>query len=117
MSFDPHPFVAALADPTRLRALVLLDAEGELCVCELTAALDVSQPKMSRHLAALRELGVVADRREANRIYYRLAPGLPDWARQAVRQLAVGLDEWGQRTADRARLRTMPNRPPRRAAA
>ena len=47
-------FFKALSDLTRLRMLVLLSHEGELCVCELTHALDEIQPKISRHLAQLR---------------------------------------------------------------
>ena len=76
---DADTLIQVLGDPTRLRALVLLTEEGTLCVCELTAALDVSQPKMSRHLAAMRALDVVEDWRVANRVFYRLNPGLPVW--------------------------------------
>jgi DNA-binding transcriptional ArsR family regulator len=61
MTMDADTLIQALADGTRLRALVLLTREGSLCVCELTAALAVSQPKMSRHLAALRALDIVED--------------------------------------------------------
>src|SRR5512144_2200529 len=61
MMIDADALVQALADGTRLRALVLLTRETSLCVCELTAALDVSQPKMSRHLAPLRALDIVED--------------------------------------------------------
>ena len=77
-------FFPALADPTRLRCLLLLAAEGELCVCELTHALDESQPKISRHLALLRESGVVLDRRQGQWIYYRINPDLPGWVREVL---------------------------------
>src|SRR3972149_3918362 len=77
-------FFTALADPTRLRCLLLLTAEGELCVCELTHALDESQPKISRHLAMLRETGIVSDRREGLWVHYRLNPDLPSWAREIL---------------------------------
>jgi biotin operon repressor len=70
-------FFPALADPTRLRCLLLLATEGELCVCELTHALNESQPKISRHLAMLREAGIVSDRREGLWVHYRLSPDLP----------------------------------------
>ncbi|MFO1152717.1 MAG: metalloregulator ArsR/SmtB family transcription factor [Rhodospirillales bacterium] len=93
MTIDADALIQALADGTRLRALVLLTREGSLCVCELTAALNVSQPKMSRHLAALRALDIVEDARNANRVFYRLNPGLPDWARTVVDQLAEGMSE------------------------
>ncbi|MBK8209232.1 MAG: metalloregulator ArsR/SmtB family transcription factor [Rhodospirillales bacterium] len=112
MMIDPDGFVQALADGTRLRALVLLRCEEWLCVCELTAALDVSQPKMSRHLAALRALGLVDDARIANRVFYRLHPELPQWARDVLERLAEGLMNT---TADlataRHRLDRFPNRP------
>src|SRR5512132_1806179 len=92
---DVDSLVQALADGTRLRALVLLTREESLCVCELTAALGVPQPKMSRHLSALRALDIVEDARVANRVFYRLNPGLPDWARSVVDYLAEGVRKAG----------------------
>jgi ArsR family transcriptional regulator, arsenate/arsenite/antimonite-responsive transcriptional repressor len=62
----------ALADPTRLRIIGLL-LDGEVCVCDLHASLEISQPKASRHLAALRRAGLVAARREGLWVHYRLA--------------------------------------------
>jgi ArsR family transcriptional regulator len=62
----------ALADETRLRIIALL-SHGELCVCHLEEALDVSQPNVSRHLAILRMAGVVEAHREGSWVYYRLA--------------------------------------------
>ena len=56
---ETDTFFKMLADSTRLRCLLLMQAEGELCVCELTHALNLSQPKISRHLAHLREAGVL----------------------------------------------------------
>jgi ArsR family transcriptional regulator len=107
--------VQALADGTRLRAVVLLTREGALCVCELTAALGVSQPKMSRHLAALRALEIVEDARIANRVFYRLHPDLPAWARGAVDQLAAGIAGTADFAAVTRRLHAFPNRPRQRA--
>jgi ArsR family transcriptional regulator, arsenate/arsenite/antimonite-responsive transcriptional repressor len=63
----------ALGDETRLRIVALL-SHGELCVCHLEAALGLSQPRISRHLASLRAAGVVEDRREGSWVYYRLVP-------------------------------------------
>lgn len=72
----------ALADETRLRIVALL-SHGELCVCHLEAALRLSQPKVSRHLATLRASGVVEDRRDGTWVYYRLIPQPdPDCERQ-----------------------------------
>ena len=47
----PESMFNIMSDPTRLRALMLIQSEGEVCVCELTHALKESQPKVSRHLA------------------------------------------------------------------
>ncbi|MDX2289081.1 MAG: metalloregulator ArsR/SmtB family transcription factor [Hyphomicrobiaceae bacterium] len=75
---------STLADPIRLRCLALISAEGELCVCELVAALDMPQPKVSRHLAILRDAGLLKDRRAAQWVLYALAPELPSWSRAAI---------------------------------
>jgi ArsR family transcriptional regulator len=110
-------FFPALADPTRLRCLLLLAAEGELCVCELTHALDESQPKISRHLAMLRETGIVSDRREGLWVHYRLNPDLPSWAREIL-DTAVRANAAAKPFAqDRKRLRGAPTRPPVRCCA
>ncbi len=61
----------ALSDETRLRILKLLE-RGELCVCEIVAAFDVGQPRVSFHLAALRNAGLVKDRKEGKWMYYRI---------------------------------------------
>jgi ArsR family transcriptional regulator len=61
----------ALSDETRLRILSLLTA-GELCVCDLMAVLDLPQSTVSRHLAYLRNSGLVEDRRQGVWMYYRL---------------------------------------------
>jgi ArsR family transcriptional regulator len=61
----------ALSDDTRLRIIKLLE-EGELCVCDITAALDMVQPKVSFHLSALKEAGLIKDRKEGKWIHYSL---------------------------------------------
>jgi DNA-binding transcriptional ArsR family regulator len=65
-------YFRALGDPTRLRVVELL-CDGERSVGELVAALGLSQPKVSNHLACLRWCGFVATRREHRTIHYRLA--------------------------------------------
>jgi ArsR family transcriptional regulator len=62
----------ALADRTRLRILMLL-AEGEVCVCDIHDTLRLPQPTASRHLAYLRRVGLVEARREGTWMHYRLA--------------------------------------------
>ena len=61
----------ALSDTTRLRVLKLLES-GELCVCDIVTALDMSQPKISFHLNTLKEAGLIIDRKEGRWIHYRL---------------------------------------------
>jgi ArsR family transcriptional regulator, arsenate/arsenite/antimonite-responsive transcriptional repressor len=63
----------ALGDETRLRIVALL-SHGELCVCHIEKALDLSQPNVSRQLGVLRAAGVVDSRREGTWMYYALAP-------------------------------------------
>ena len=108
MLVDPVHFFRMLADETRLRCLLLLAVEGELCVCELVHALELIQPKVSRHLAALREAGVVTDRREGQWIYYRLNDALPEWAKTAIHAAVAGGEQF---VADGSALSAMPNRP------
>jgi ArsR family transcriptional regulator len=61
----------ALSDETRLRIIKLLEG-GELCVCDITAALDMVQPKVSFHLSALKEAGLIKDRKSGKWIHYSL---------------------------------------------
>jgi ArsR family transcriptional regulator len=80
--YDPIVILAALAEPTRLAALRLLRDGQEHCVCELMRRLGVSQSRMSRHMATLRQAGLVRDRRDAQWVRYRLNPDLPPaWRR------------------------------------
>ena len=102
-------FFRLLSDPTRLRCLLLLQAHGELCVCELTTALDTIQPKISRHLAMLREAGVVADRRQGQWIYYRLHPQLAAWQTQILQLASQAVQV--EYPDDHTRLKAMQDRP------
>ncbi len=72
-----HPVFLALSDPTRLR-LVALMANGEVPVGELVDAVGESQPKVSRHLAYLRDHGIVSTRRDGKWVYYSLETDLPE---------------------------------------
>jgi ArsR family transcriptional regulator len=111
MHMNPETLFAALANPTRLRCLLLLLAHKELCVCELTHVVGAAQPNMSRHLAQLREAQLVLDRREGHWIYYRLNPALPTWVSELLRAAAKGAIEFPPYAEDRATLARMPNRP------
>ncbi|MHA7816808.1 MAG: metalloregulator ArsR/SmtB family transcription factor [Pseudohaliea sp.] len=83
---NTHRFFQCLGEPTRLYAMLLLQERGELCVCELVAALDQSQPKVSRHLAQLRYCELLADERRGQWVYYRLHPALPAWTLAILEQ-------------------------------
>lgn len=65
-------YFKGLADGSRLRILNLL-LHGELCGCDIQYVLGTSQPNVSRHLQYLKNSGMVLDRREGTRMYYRLA--------------------------------------------
>ncbi|MFV5464155.1 metalloregulator ArsR/SmtB family transcription factor, partial [Acinetobacter sp. 207] len=73
-------FFKCLSDPTRLDILKLVMAQHNICVCELTEQLQLNQPKISRHLALLRNLSILLDQRQGQWVYYRLNPDLPEWA-------------------------------------
>lgn len=104
---------AALSDRLRLRCVLLLAREGELCVCELVEALDVSQPKVSRHLATLRTAGIVVVRRQAQWLHYRLDPNRPAWLSQIVDAAVAGAADDPDHAADLSRLAASPKRVPR----
>jgi ArsR family transcriptional regulator len=72
----------ALADETRLRIIERL-ADGEACVCDLTDDLSVAQSRLSFHLRALKDAGIVSDRRDGRWVYYSLN-----------REALIGLERW-----------------------
>jgi ArsR family transcriptional regulator, arsenate/arsenite/antimonite-responsive transcriptional repressor len=83
------PMFKALADPVRLRLLSLItSANGESCVCDLTAAFDLTGPTISHHLKVLREAGLVDSQRRGTWVWYRPRP-------DALKQLAALLDTPG----------------------
>ena len=67
-------FFKILADESRLKMLWLLFNRRELCVCDIMAVLEITQSKASRHLATMRNVGIVTDRREGQWSYYSLCP-------------------------------------------
>ncbi len=95
----------ACADETRRRVLLLLLAQGEMCVCDLLAVLELPQPKVSRHLAVLREAEIVTSRRKGTWIYYRLNPEIPLWAAQILSAMADGVVRGQPYQGDRERLK------------
>lgn len=111
MNINIETLFRMLADSTRLRTLMLLQAHGELCVCELTHALDLSQPKISRHLAHLRESTLLLAQRNGQWMYYRINPELPDWAQAILQQTLAGTSGVQPYQRDQQSLKTMSNRP------
>lgn len=81
---NPVQFYKCLSDETRLRCLLLIEHEQELCVCELMRAIDEIQPKVSRHLAQLRRCNLLVDRRQGQWVFYRINPDLADWAKTVL---------------------------------
>jgi len=101
-----------LSDPFRRHILALLTAEGELCVCELVAALDDIQPKVSRHLGVLRQAGWVKVRRDGNRMFYSLTT-VPAWAQSVAEALTRGGVPSSELSKSQKRLARFEGRPER----
>ncbi|CAG9294953.1 metalloregulator ArsR/SmtB family transcription factor [Celerinatantimonas diazotrophica] len=83
---EPLKLFKLLADDTRLKILLLLTQNSQLCVCHLTDALQLSQPKVSRHLAMLRQAQLVQDAQHGKWRYYQLAPDLAEWVVTLLQQ-------------------------------
>ncbi|CAG0911207.1 unnamed protein product, partial [Cyprideis torosa] len=78
----------------------------ELCVCELTQALDLAQPKISRHLAILRENNLLQDRKAGLWVYYRLHTDLPSWVHHVITGVQAGCQGKQPFANDAKRLET-----------
>ena len=111
MTLSADNLFSCLANDTRLRCLMLLHRHAELCVCELTFALGIAQPHVSRHLALLRENGLVVDRRAGTWIYYRLNPEMATWIEHILSETYQGLASQSPYTDDAETLEAMPDRP------
>lgn len=112
MQISPSELFKLLSDDIRLKALLLILREQELCVCELMAALDEpSQPKISRHLAVLRKAGVLLDSKQKQWVYYSLNPALPAWFISVIKD--VSLTESQYINTESHRLDEMGDRPKR----
>lgn len=107
----PHEFFKMMADEIRLRCLLLIARQGELSVCELVTALAEPQPKISRHLAQMRNHGLLRTRRQDQWIFYSVADDLPGWMNKIVDGLRHSNCLKAQYHQDHSRLQTMTNRP------
>jgi DNA-binding transcriptional ArsR family regulator len=112
-SMTPTAVFKCLADDTRSKITLLIVAQGELCVCELTASLDLSQPKISRHLALLRSAGLLMDRRQGQWVYYQLHPALPTWVTALLKDVVDANQCWLE--TETTRLCNMDGRPDNQA--
>ncbi|WP_240657397.1 metalloregulator ArsR/SmtB family transcription factor [Pseudoalteromonas rubra] len=108
----PMTFYKAMSDELRLKTLLLILQEQELCVCELMVALDEpSQPKVSRHLAQLRKAGILTVRKQSQWVYYALNAQLPCWMQQVLQRTLLG--EPDSIALELTRLAKMGDRPAR----
>lgn len=98
----------ALADPVRLRILNVLSHADEVCVCHLHEVLKLPQSTVSRHLAVLRDAGVVAGRREGTWVHYRLSHKGGSFHECLVRAIRPGMTVGSQYRLDLDRLEELP---------
>lgn len=101
--FNFERFFQALGDNTRLRLLNLM-GDQEICVCYFVEILGQPQPKISRHLAYLRNAGVVTARREGKWMHYRIAMPSNEGAAHLLRQTLEWLKEENAMQIDRTKL-------------
>lgn len=110
--FEPITFYKCLTDDIRLKTLMLSHYHGELCVCELMAAIaEDSQPKVSRNLAVLKKAQVITDRKHGQWVFYRINPNLPLWAKSVISQTTE--NNISLISNELQRLANMQNRPDR----
>lgn len=94
----------ALSDPTRVRVVWLLQVRGELCVCDLMEVLELPQSTVSRHLAYLRNAGLVIDQRKGVWMYYRLPEKLTELSADILKALQSAAKDSQQAIQDRKQL-------------
>jgi ArsR family transcriptional regulator, arsenate/arsenite/antimonite-responsive transcriptional repressor len=109
MTTSPPLFFRALADRTRLRIVNLL-ARGSLCVCDIQRILEQPQSSVSRHLALLKSAGLIADRRDGTRTFYRLTAWESGLARGVLASIRGHLAVEGAYLSDLRELTEMRGR-------
>lgn len=105
-----NSFFKILSDETRLRCLVLLFEQKELCVCELMYALDLPQSKVSRHLANMKTQEIVSQRREEQWVLYSINSDLSDFQMDIIKRCVTESKHVAIFEADKNRLLTTDNR-------
>lgn len=108
----PDELFNLLSDQTRLRCLLLLQREGELCVCELGHVIGSLQPKISRHLALMRRSGLLLDERKSQWVYYRINPKLNPWIQQVLATTLTGLKNLEPYRSDFKKMTDLRKTPP-----
>ena len=101
--FDPELFFSALADRTRLRLLNLM-RDGEVCVCFFADTIGTNNPKISRHLAYLKRVGLVSGHREGKWMHYRITRPTDEKAAEVFAATMEMLKSEKQMQVDRERL-------------
>ena len=101
--FDMERFFQALGDNTRLRLLNLM-GDQEICVCYFVEILNQPQPKISRHLAYLRNAGIVSTRRDGKWMHYHIVMPPNEGAAKVLRETLQWLAEEKSMQADKAKL-------------
>ena len=108
----PQGLFNLLSDETRLRCLFLLQKEKELCVCELNRVIGSIQPKISRHLALLRQSGLVSDERRGQWVYYQFNDELEPWIQKIIIAIFKNLESVEPFGADLKKLHELHNSNP-----
>lgn len=111
MTLTADDLFSALSHPMRLRTIILLSQVGELCVCELSYALDLSQPVISRHLAHLKQAGLLSSRKQGLWVYYQLNQELPSWITEIIETTKTGVNTNSPYQDDVTTLSNMKDRP------
>jgi len=111
MNLQADDVYSVLSHPMRLRALILIQQVGELCVCELTHSLNLAQPVISRHLAQLKDAGLLLSRRQGLWVYYRINSDTPKWVSQLIQITADGIASSSPYQDDLQALKQMADRP------
>ncbi|MBT1070503.1 ArsR/SmtB family transcription factor [Pelotalea chapellei] len=102
----------ALADPIRLRIVLLLQSEGELCVCDLMAVLKLPQSTVSRHLAYLKRSCWVDIRRQGVWMYYQLSRESCQMCRELLETLKKSVGNLPEAESDRKAFAEFKKKPP-----
>lgn len=104
--------IKALSDPIRLRIILLLQAEGELCVCDLMAVLKLPQSTVSRHLAYLKRSCWVDIRRDGVWMYYSLSRKSCTICKELLQTLKLHAGNLPDAKSDRKTLAALQNNKP-----